>query len=228
MPVVLLYLALLLAAPILWCVALILHDSVSRILLKVHAAIFTVLFAVDVYVTHIHASPAYLFVLAARMLLVILVGVDLFVAHVSFRRTTERRHGIGVLKFLYLGLTMSAIAGLYLGVRAWSPTVPPLVISSAEATAGELPYCIFVDGLAARNANDLTGVRMQARYDGNWAYDFHALLVVTSEKDSSYFNWSYRTGRFEPLSENARWRLAALRTLPGCKSETHFARDWHL
>jgi hypothetical protein len=217
--------ALLIAAPILWCVAVIFHDAVSRGLLKVHAAIFTVVFVVDFWGPHTHASPAYLITLVARAFFVILVGMDLLVAYISYRRAKKKQRRVNDLRFLYVGLSMSAIAGLCLGVGAWSPSIPPRVIASAETVSQERPYCIIVDGVPAKNADDLTGLRMKARYDGDWAYNFHSVLVVKSSTHVDYFNWSYQSGEFESVSEDARTALH-LDSLPQCKPEVHFARDW--
>jgi hypothetical protein len=217
--------AFLLAAPILWCVALVVRDSVSRALLKVDAAFFSVDLVADVWQTHIHTGPGLFFVTIGRVTTVILISTNLWMAHISSRRAREKLRRIRDPKFLYLGLTISAIVGLYLGVQAWSPTMPARVVASAETLAQEQPYCIIVDGRPARSADDLTGTRMQAHYQGNYAFNFHSLLVVKAGRDLTFFNWSYRTGRFEPVSEHTKLGLD-LDSRAKCKAGAHLARDW--
>ena len=51
---------------------------------------------------------------------------------------------------------------------------------------------------------------MQAPSDSGYFLAYHALLVVGDEAGMTYLNWSYRTGRFEPLGDGSRkliWRL---------------------
>jgi hypothetical protein len=212
--------AFLIATPVLWCAALIVRKPFWSVILKVHVAIGTVFLVPDAieppnHQYHMAASA----LVVARAILLIIVAVDLLV--------TLKGRRVGEPKLVYLGLTVSALGGLYLGVLAWSPTLPPRVIAAAETAAEGRPYCIIVDGRPARSAADLTGWNMRAHHEGGWRLNFHALLATKAGTDFSYFNWSYRTGSFEPVTEQARFKLALFDHLVRCKLEPHLARDWY-
>jgi hypothetical protein len=217
------FLIFFLSPPILWCVALVFHDPVSRTLLKIDAAFLTADLVADIWLPYSHAASV--FVDLGRVICAIFIIVNLWVAHISYRRAKGRLRRIRDPKFLYLGLTIPAIVGLYTGVETWSSTMPARVVAAAEAVSQGQPYCIIVDGRPARSAKALTGTNMQAEYQGSWAFNFHSLLVVKAGRDSSFFNWSYRTGRFEPVGEHARFGLD-LDSRAQCEAEAHLARAW--
>jgi hypothetical protein len=124
--------------------------------------------------------------------------------------------------FAYAGLTVSLLAGWYTGLQAWSSAFRPRLIAAAETQALDQPYCIDVDGHPVRTANDLTGLGMRARNQGGWTFSFHALLVIGYGQDRTYQNWSYGSGRFEPVTEHARYGLN-LDFTNRCKPVEHFA-----
>jgi hypothetical protein len=117
------------------------------------------------------------------------------------------------------------LGGWVLGILLWSTMIPPQIVSAAEEAAGDRSYCIDVDGQPALGARDLTGLSVHARNDAGWSWNFHALLVIGPAAERSYMNWSYRSGRFEPVKDSTRTGLH-LDQQAKCTPKAHFARDW--
>ena len=123
------------------------------------------------------------------------------------------------------GLGLIGLISLPLGFAAWSMANVWIVKFEAwRASHGE-PYCILIsDGRIfssgyhqAPDDWSLSGWRMVsgrgAGGSGNCCqWDFHALLVTRNDE---LFNWSYRSQRFESLSERTR-RLLRL-DVPKCQ-----------
>lgn len=113
-----------------------------------------------------------------------------------------------------LGLGLIGLVSLPLGFAAWSfANIWIVKVEAWRASNGE-PYCIFVsDGRlfsgGYRQAPDdwsLSGWRMVsgrgAGGSGNCCqWDFHALLLTRNDE---LFKWSYRSQRFENVSERTR------------------------
>jgi hypothetical protein len=149
-----------------------------------------------------------------------LVTLSLLLSHVSGGEPPRLdRKGP---RFVYVGLTIFLLSGWYAGVLTWSSAFRPRLIAAADILAHEQPYCIEVDGRPVRTADDLTGLRMRARNEGGWSYNFHALLLVGAGADRSYLNWSYGAGRFEAVNLAARFALH-LDDRVTCKPAMHFA-----
>jgi hypothetical protein len=236
------------STPVLWGVALSIRRAPSLALLKVHAALISALLLSSAFAPPDGGGSANLgfgFFLA-------ILGVDAFIARIAWARMQGSRRDIYHPIFIYLGLTASIFGGCFVGVRLWSPTLPPRIIAAAETTAADRPYCIEVDGRPARNAGELTGLSMRARGDGVLTFNFHGLLVIETSRpqdtehriipgeihrpgkaslgewkppDRIYLNWSYRSGRFVPVSDYAREGLH-LDYQVKCTPVAHFARDW--
>lgn len=107
-----------------------------------------------------------------------------------------------------------ALVSLPLGFAAWSLANIWIVKFEAWMVADGKPHCILVSDQklytsAYRPVPDdwgLSGLRMisgrGAGGSGNCCqWDFHALLLT---KDDRLFNWSYRSQRFEQVSDRAR------------------------
>jgi hypothetical protein len=169
----------------------------------------------------------------ARYVLLLLVTLILF-ASVAFGRIEGLRYfhqalfiaGVAALPQLWwewfpkatkdraFVLLPIAVIALPLGFASWSLANIGIVKFEAwRVTHGE-PYCIFVsDGRLfssgyhrAPDDWSLSGLRMfsgrGAGGSGNCCqWDFHALLLT---HDDELFNWSYRSQRFERVSERAR------------------------
>jgi hypothetical protein len=234
------------ATPVLWGVALGIRRAPSLALLKVHAALISALLLSSAFAPPDGGGSANLgfgFFLA-------ILGVDAFIARIAWARMQGSRRDIYHPIFVYLSLTASIFGGCFVGVRLWSPTLPPRIIAAAETTAADRPYCIEVYGRPARNVGELTGLSMAP--NGGFTSDFRALLVIDASRphdakhhvtpgeihrfgkasfgewkppDRIYLNWSYRSGRFEPVSHYAREGLH-LDAQVTCTPAEHFARDW--
>jgi hypothetical protein len=231
---------LLAITPVLWGVALGMRRPLWLALVIVHAALISAFLLVNIAFRPDGSGPA---IVGFGFFLAIL-GVDAFIARIASVRMKESRRDISHPKFVYLGLTASIFGGCFVGVQLWSPTLPPRIIAVAETTAADRPYCIEVDGRPARNAGELTGLKMAPR--GGFTLNFRALLVIDTSRppaveqihrfgraplgeeilaDRIYLNWSYRSGRFEPVSQYAREGLH-LDYQVKCTPVAHFARNW--
>jgi hypothetical protein len=212
------------SAPVLWIVARIAPGPLSLTLLKVHAALYTALVVVKItMVTHHHGSG---FATLARLIHwfenIAILGGNAIAIMVAWRRSRVLSPGRKGPAFVYAGLTVFLLAGWYAGLQAWSSAFRPRLIAAAEAQALDRPYCIEADGRPARTADNLTGFGMRAHNDGGWTWNFHALLVIGEGTERTYLNWSYISGRFEPVTLHARFALH-LDDRVTCKPAKHFA-----
>lgn len=217
---------LLASAPLLWALALALPGPHSLAALRGHAALYSVLLAITYLVNSPgHSSPAEAFAAAIWFILVLILGIEALVGALAWIRMWRWSPGEKALPFVYVGLTTALLGGGFCGVLIWSTMLPHRVITAAETAAGDRPYCIDVEKGPARSAGDLSGLRMRATNDRGWIWNFHALLVIGEAADRRYMNWSYRTGRFEPVSDSAREGLHLDREAR-CTPTLHFARGW--
>jgi hypothetical protein len=216
---------LLLLVPVLWLGSLALPGASSLTALQVHAAVYGALLVVTDFVDSPgHSSPGEAFAAGIWFILVLVLALDVLVAAITWIRLWRSSPGAKAPPFVFLGLTAALLGGWLAGLLIWSTTLPRAVIAAAEAAAGDRPYCIDVQERPARFAGDLSGLSMRAANHAGWYYHFHALLVI-GDADRSYMNWSYRTGRFEPVSLSAREGLH-LDRIVRCTPTAHFARDW--
>jgi hypothetical protein len=212
------------SAPVLWIVARVAPGPLSATLQKVHAALYTVLVITTITMAeHHHGNIIHAM---ARLLdwienIVVLTGDAIAIA-LAWRRSRVLAPARKGPPFVYAGLTVSLLAGWYTGLQAWSSAFRPRLVAAAETQALDRPYSIEVDGHPMRTANDLTGLGMRARNEGGWTYSFHALLVIGYGTDRTYLNWSYLSGRFEPVTEHARFGLN-LDFTDRCKPVERFA-----
>jgi hypothetical protein len=216
---------LLVAAPLAWIGALLMPGPASLAVLRAHAAVYGALLVVtDVVDSAGHSSPAEAFAPLILFVLSLPLGIDAVAAAITWLRLRRSSRAAKALPFVYLGLTAALLGGWSCGVLIWSTLLSHQVIAAAEVAAGDRPYCIDVQERPARSAGDLTGLSMRAANHAGWYYHFHALLVI-GDTDRRYMNWSYRTGRFEPVSDSAREGLH-LDRIARCAPKIHFARDW--
>jgi hypothetical protein len=136
-----------------------------------------------------------------------------------------REKGLTGPKFVYTGLTTAMVGGWLIGSLLWSGLLPSRAVAAAETAAEGRPYCIDVNGRPARSASDLTGMVMRTPAHQGLYWRFHALLTLETASGRTYMNWSYRSGRFEPVSESGRKALHLDREAR-CRPAPHFARDW--
>jgi hypothetical protein len=215
-------LGLALSAPLVAAAAALLPGRASLAVLKLHAAAHLAAFALA-WVALMHTvdggSPGTGLLLPIMLGLSALLGIELLVLGVlaARRRATAR--------WLFTG-TLGCVLGLAgLGATAWSWSVPGRVIASAEAVAGDAPYCVISAGRVARGRGDITGRAMRVTATGGMAFGFHGLLLVETPQGLRHFNWSYRLGGFQPVRPDT---VAALRLdlLPRCPRVPHAARGW--
>lgn len=194
--------------------------------LKVHAAAFTCLLVVELATsTEGRSSPADGFAPLIRLVLFTLLGAELAIGLYAEGRINKEYGEWARPRLLYSGLVLAVFGGCLGGGLAWSWTIPARVVAGAEAQAGELPYCINVNGRPARGRADLTGQLMRADWHGGFAGNFHAVLVVEAPAERRYLNWSYRANGFQPIDRRAvqRYRLD---TKLLCEPVLHSARSW--
>lgn len=212
------------SAPALWIAAWIAPGALVLTLLKAHAALYTAtVLAIFAMVTQHHGNG---FAALAQLIdwsenIGVLLGDAIVVAIAAKRIRTSSPDRKG-LQFVYVGLTVAFLGGWYAGVLAWSSAFRPRLVVAVETLVQDQPYCIEVDGRPVRTADDITGLRMRARNEEGWTYNFHALLVIGARPDRTYLNWSYRSGHFEPVTSKARLDLH-LDDRVTCKPVMHFA-----
>jgi hypothetical protein len=218
---------LVLSAPFLWIAALALRRPIWLTVIKAHAALYTVCLATMVATdTRGHSSPFGGIEDAILGFFYVVLGIEALVGLVVFLTMKQAQaEDPKAPRFIYLGLTASLLGGGFAAILVWSAELPHRVIAAAESGALDRPYCIEVQGKAARSANDLTGLKVYARSSGGFTFSFHALLVIGALTDRTYMNWSFRSGRFEPVTQSAREGLH-LDEWPRCSPIPHFARDW--
>jgi hypothetical protein len=225
-PVGLVGLGVLGASPLLWIGALAMPGPASLVALRAHAALFIVLLVLDQFYPARHLSgPVGLIAIFVWCVLVVVLVIEALVAELTCFRVKRASRSAKVPPFVFSGLVVALLVGCLLGVLIWSPTLPSRVIAAAEAAAGDRSYCIDVDARPARSARDLSGWNMRAADRDGWSWNFHALLAIGEAADRRYMNWSYRTGRFEPVSDSAREGLH-LDRITQCAPKAHFARGW--
>jgi hypothetical protein len=222
-----LILVLLLAtAPVVCLCAITIPGAASLRALQTHAALYSVFLVITDYADSPgHSSPGAAFAILMWLFVMCVLAVEAVVAVVSGVRLKMRSPCAKATPFVYIGLTIALLGGWFAGVLIWSAMLPPRVIMAAEAAAGDSPYCIDVEKGPARSVSDLRGLSLRATNDHGWAWHFHALLAIGPPADRRYMNWSYKSGRFEPVSDSAREGLH-LDQETRCTPTAHFARGW--
>ena len=165
-----------------------------------------------------HGTPGDRLVVPALWLLLLPISVEAGTVFWSAVRRWDSGGG-SALK-LWLWATGLVFVGWGLGLVAWSERVPSRIIAAAEAASGGGPYCLDVVDRAARTRRDLTGFSAHAPNEAGWTWSFHVLMVIGDGSERGYANWSYRTGRFEPLG---RETVSALSSTPKCSPARGFA-----
>ena len=84
-----------------------------------------------------------------------------------------------------------------------------------------------MDERPARRLTDFTGAVMRASASHGKEWNFHALMTIDGPPGRQYMNWSYRSGRFEVVTEKARHGLH-LDPTAKCTPVAHFARNLSL
>jgi hypothetical protein len=100
------------------------------------------------------------------------------------------------------------------------------VVTSAEALAGEQPYCIQVvavspEFIPATTRLEFSPLTMRTPCSGGWCWQNHAILAVDHDGDRTLMNWSYRMKQFRDEVLNGHSHPPEIVCLP----VTHFARD---
>lgn len=125
-----------------------------------------------------------------------------------FSKGTEGRPTSGLI----------GLAALPLGVAAWTLANIWVVKTEAWAASSGEPYCLLISNgnlfssgyHQAPNDWSLSGWHMISGRGGGGSgnccqWDFHALLLT---HDKRLFNWSYKSQRFESVSEQTRRSMA--------------------
>jgi hypothetical protein len=214
---------LLAVAPLVWLGAIASPGPETLTALRAHAALYSVLLVITAALDSPgHSSPMERwFALLVWYFLSLVLGIEGLAAVVAWVRMRKSTPGKKAPPFVYFGLTSALLGGWFCGILIWSTLVPARVIAAAETAAGGRPYCIDVEKGPARSAGDLNGWRMRATNHEGWIWHFHALLVIGDAADRRYMNWSYRTGRFEPVRERLRLDRGVK-----CTPKAHLAREW--
>jgi len=204
---------LLLTLPIVCATAVAKPNPATLASLHAHAAFFTAFLVVDLVVAG-----------GVWSILVLVLVAEALLAEAT-RLRVKKAAADGEVPFVYVGLTTALLAGWFAGFLIWSAMLPRQIIAAAEAAAGDRPYCIDVGEKPAQTASDLSGLSTRAATNNGWTLRFHALLVIGEAAHRRYMNWSYRTGRFEPVSDYAREGLH-LDGLAKCAPKARLAHDW--
>ncbi|GLK67701.1 hypothetical protein [Hansschlegelia plantiphila] len=122
---------------------------------------------------------------------------------------------------LWSGAMAACLGGWLAGASVWAARLPPSVVASAEAAAGDDPYCLGRHTRPVRNLVDLTGFRMTSL--SVFSNDPHMLLTIEGRDGRRVMNWSYRRGGFEPVPANVQSKLG-ITTRAFCAPQPHFAK----
>jgi len=212
--------ALLLSAPFILVAAVIWPIRALIVVSSAHAAIFFSLLTITSITFRpdksLGGSLAPL-ILTVLWLVLVVESVMIFVALGRSREVELRAAFLST----FASFAMPLIGGWALGVLIWSETLPTKVTEAAELTAGSSPYCVEVDGEPVDSRRDLVAWSMLAANRGGYSANFHALMVIGSERERTYANWSYRLGRFVPVSEEVRANIHLDREVK-CEPSDHF------
>jgi hypothetical protein len=212
--------SLLLSAPVILVAGVIWPIRALIVVSAAHAAIFfTFLTIVSITFRPGHSSFGDSVAPAILMVLWLILAFEFAMIFIALGRSQT---GPGVV-FLstFAALAGPLIGGWVLGVLAWSETLPAKVIESAEAMADSQPYCVDVVGRSVESRRDLVAWSMLAPKNGGYSNYFHAVMAIGYGSERSYANWSYRHGRFLPVSERSRAGLHLDRFVK-CVPTEHF------
>jgi hypothetical protein len=210
--------ALLLSAPILAIGVVVWPTRTMIVLCSLHAAVFASFLAVTTVTFRPEHSPIG-DSLAPVLLLILwqILVVELVMIFIALPRSLDIA-AYETFRSVFAGFTIPVLVGWLVGVLAWSETLPSRVVTGAETVAASRPYCVEVDGMPAKSRRSLVAWRLLADNGGN---NFHALMVIGSVTERSYANWSYRLGRFVPISDDARANIQLDRAVK-CQPSEHF------
>lgn len=210
--------ALLLSAPILAIGVVVWPTRTMIVLCSLHAAVFTSFLAITtVTFRPEHSSIGDSLGPAVLLILWQVLVVELVMIFIALPRSPDI-NAHGTFRSVFAGLTIPLLVGWLVGVLTWSEMLPSRVITGAETIAASRPYCVEVDGMPTKSRRSLVAWRMLADNGGN---NFHALMVIGSGAERNYANWSYRLGRFVPVSEDARANIHLDREVK-CQPSEHF------
>lgn len=213
--------SLLLSAPVILVFVVIWPVRALIVASSAHAAIFVSLLTITT-ITFRPGHGSFGDSVAPIILTVLwlILAVEFVMIFIALARSWEDRPGVASLS-TFSCLTVPLVGGWALGVLAWSETLPTKVIEFAEAFAGSRSYCLEADGEPVDSRRDLVAWSMLAANRGGYSANFHALMVIGYETERTYANWSYRLGRFVPVSEDARANIHLDREVK-CEPSEHF------
>jgi hypothetical protein len=211
-------------APVFFVAALLAPSQQWIAAAKAHAAAY-IAFMVVLTITFEggHSSPGDAFVDLVFAVLLAILAIELIVLLIAVERSPPAAREVDGAPWFFTALVCALLGGWAIGVLLWSETVPARIMAAAESAAGEVPYCLIVDGRVASRSRDLTGLSAHSASSSGYHWNFHAVLVTETGPTKAYWNWSYKTGRFEKLSERAS-SGSLLESIAKCQPVSHFAR----
>ncbi|MBY0338432.1 MAG: hypothetical protein K2X11_17590 [Acetobacteraceae bacterium] len=117
-------------------------------------------------------------------------GTPLYVASVAGTFARPSRFAL-----LPLALAAGAVTGGWQAQEQWSRALGPRLAEQARIAASGRPFCLLVGRTAVAEPERLTAFEIFIPLS-EFRFRFHALLV---SEGGRLHNWSFRSGRFEPL-----------------------------
>ena len=167
--------------------------------LRLHPIAATLLMVITIAVGSVVTAGVAVF--GTGSLMTVAAGIALVLGITGMLRHME--HGTGQSRVAIGTLALAGLAG------AWSLVSGVVAVTSAAVIAGESPYCLAhhgalgpVESLAALRG--LSFYTTETGYKSTSRWYLHGILTVTGPDGDSYFNWSPRRLRFDPLPNPER------------------------
>jgi hypothetical protein len=113
--------------------------------------------------------------------------------------------------------TLSIIAaptiGTTISLLLWSTQISHEIADQVQRLSHNAPYCLAVNGRVIKSFSEASGLQLvrNKKFIGPGAgfsfptyFQRYAVLAVQDDKTVRYWNWSFREGRFMPLSSPMR------------------------
>ena len=196
--------ALLLSAPFILVAVVIWPIRALIVVSSAHAAIFFSLLTITSITFRPDKSLGGSLALLILTVLWLVLAVEFVMIFVALGRSREVELRAAFLP-TFAGFAMPLIGGWALGVSDLVGNVADKGDRSRR-THGRLQPLLRGGRTASRSTAGeiLWPGSMLAANRGGYSTNFHALMVIGSERERTYANWSYRLGGFVPVSDEAR------------------------
>jgi hypothetical protein len=95
----------------------------------------------------------------------------------------------------------------------WSTQISREIANQVQSLSHDAPYCLAVNGGVIKSFTEASGLRLVrnknfigpgAGFSFPTLFQRYAVLAVQDDKTVRYWNWSFKEGRFMPLSSPMR------------------------